>query len=94
MAYTIVNNGVGLGTEYADQRSGGGNFNLLGVYDLEAGSLDVVLTDAADGYVIADTVRDRSSVVEANVFIDASYKGDLVAGAGGQLYRGSRIQHS
>ena len=56
--YAIYNNGFYLGTINVDQRVGGGQFNVLGgTYILDAGSLDVILTDSADGYVIADAVR-------------------------------------
>jgi hypothetical protein len=55
--YTIVNNGTPLGVETVDQTVDGGQFNSLGVYSLEAGTLEVVLTDNVNGYVIADAVQ-------------------------------------
>ena len=55
--YTIFNNGLELGTVYENQREGGGQFNVLGTFDFENGILEVVLTDEADGYVIADAVQ-------------------------------------
>ena len=55
--YTIYNNGSVIGVVQEDQRQGGGQFNLLGTYTLAAGALDVVLTDAASGVVVADAVR-------------------------------------
>ncbi|MEA3478199.1 MAG: PKD domain-containing protein, partial [Bacteroidota bacterium] len=55
--YTIFNNGLELGTVYKNQREGGGQFNVLDTFDLENGTLEVVLTDEGDGYVIADAVQ-------------------------------------
>lgn len=56
--YQVRNNGMAIGTQIFDQRVGGGVFNPFGaVYTLSAGTLEVVLTDAADGYVIADAVQ-------------------------------------
>jgi len=56
--YTILNNGNVLGVVPVDQRvNGGGQFNSLGTFDLDAGTLEVVLTNAASRYVIADAVQ-------------------------------------
>jgi hypothetical protein len=57
--YTINYNG-GSGSETVDmnQQANGGRWNLLGTYYFEAdGSETVVLTDDADGKVIADAVK-------------------------------------
>jgi len=57
-AYRVYNNGVEIGTQIFDQRVNGGRFNVFDTsYVVDAGTLDVVLTDDADGYVIADAVR-------------------------------------
>jgi len=56
-AYTIVNNGVTLGIETADQTVDGGQLNSLGAHYLQPGSLEVVLKDNPDGYVVADIVQ-------------------------------------
>jgi len=54
-AYTVTHSGGD--TQVAvDQRQGGGAWNLLGSFTLNAQS-KVTLTDMADGYVIADAVR-------------------------------------
>ena len=39
-----------------NQEAGGGNWNLLGTFDFNAGNATVSLTDKANGYVIADAV--------------------------------------
>ena len=55
--YTIYNNGVKLETVRVDQRVNGGQFNELGTYQLNAGKVEVVLSDdIASGYAIADAV--------------------------------------
>lgn len=56
--YTVYNNGVKLGTVRVDQRIDGGQFNELGTYQLNAGTVEVVLSDdISSGYVIADAVE-------------------------------------
>lgn len=56
--YRIYNNGIEIGMQVFDQRINGGRFNVFdSTYILEQGTLDVVLNDDADGYVIADAVR-------------------------------------
>jgi len=56
--YRVLNNGVEIGTQIFDQRINGGQFNVCDTsYVVDAGTLDVVLTDDADGYVIADAVQ-------------------------------------
>lgn len=57
--YAVYNNGNLLETVRVDQRSGGGDFNLLGEYSLETGTLEVVLTNDASNYVTADAVKAR-----------------------------------
>ncbi len=59
--YTISNNNTTLGTVLVDQRVNGGQFNLLGTYMLEAGTLEVVLTNKASGQVVADAVQISTS---------------------------------
>jgi len=55
--FTIHHSG-GEQTVSVDQRTGGGHWNLLGSYTLAPGQDHrEVLTDQADGYVIADAVR-------------------------------------
>ena len=55
--YTILNNGNVLGVVPVDQRVNGGQFNSLGTFALDVGMLEVVLTNAASSYVIADVVE-------------------------------------
>jgi hypothetical protein len=55
--FSIYNNGQLLDTVIKDQRVSGGFFNPLNTYNLNPGSLEVVLTNAASGYVIADAVQ-------------------------------------
>lgn len=57
--YTIVNNGIDVATVPVDQTVAGDQFNLLRTIFLEAGTLDVVLTNSASGFVIADAVQVR-----------------------------------
>jgi len=55
--FTIYNNGTKLETVRVDQRVNGEQFNELGTYQLNAGSVEVVLSDdISSGYVIADAV--------------------------------------
>jgi len=57
-AYRVFNNGIEIGMQVFDQRVNGGGFNVFdAIYTVTAGTLDVVLTDDADGYVIADAVQ-------------------------------------
>jgi len=54
----IVNHGGGTTAVQMDQRTNGGNWNLLGTFSLSPGTThNVTLTDQANGYVIADAVR-------------------------------------
>jgi len=55
--YTISNNGTVLGIVTMNQQVNGGTFNSLGNFSLAAGSLTVTLSDAANGYVVADAVQ-------------------------------------
>lgn len=55
--YSIYNNGVLLTTVRVDQRINGGVFNRLVDLPLEAGTVTIVLSDDADGVVIADAVQ-------------------------------------
>ncbi len=56
--YSIYNNGTLLATVTKDQTTAGGQFNPLGSYDLNAGTLEVRLTDNANNnYVVADAVQ-------------------------------------
>jgi hypothetical protein len=56
--YLVFNNGVEIGTQIFDQQVNGGQFNVFDtIYVVDAGTLDVVLTDDANGYVIADAVQ-------------------------------------
>ena len=54
--YTIRHQG-GTTTVTVNQQQNGGQWNLLGRFDLVPGQSAVTLTDEADGYVIADAVR-------------------------------------
>ena len=57
-AYQVYNNGVKIGEKVFDQRSNGGVLNSFGAaYTVNGGVLDVILTDAANGFVIADAVQ-------------------------------------
>jgi len=55
--YTVFNNGVNLGTVRVNQQVGGKQFNLLGTYPVEIGTLQVVLADTPSGYVVADAIQ-------------------------------------
>lgn len=56
--YRVYNNGIQIGTQVFDQRFNGGQFNAFNLnYSVVGGTLDVVLTDNADGYVIADALQ-------------------------------------
>jgi hypothetical protein len=55
--YSIYHNEQLLETVTKDQRVNGGSFNPLNIYNLTPGRLEVVLTNAAAGYVIADAVQ-------------------------------------
>ena len=50
-----------------NQEAGGGNWNLLGTFDFNAGNATVGLTDQANGYVIADAVMLVPPGATANV---------------------------
>jgi hypothetical protein len=55
--YSIYNNGRLLDVVLVDQRKSGGQFNLLGTYFLNSGTLKIVLTNDASGYVVADATE-------------------------------------
>jgi hypothetical protein len=55
--YSIYNNGRLLDTIVVDQRTDGGQFNLLETYTLDSGTLQIVLTNNASGYVVADAIQ-------------------------------------
>jgi lysophospholipase L1-like esterase len=55
--YTVYNNGNLVGTALVDQSIDGGAMNLLGNFDLASGTVDIVLDNNANGYVIADAVQ-------------------------------------
>jgi lysophospholipase L1-like esterase len=55
--YTLYNNGSFVANVTKNQQTNGGQFNLLGSYNLTAGTLEVVLDNNASGYVIADAVQ-------------------------------------
>ena len=55
--YAIYNNGELVDIVKVDQTSNGGKLNSLGKYEIEAGSLEIRLTNEASGYVIADAVK-------------------------------------
>jgi hypothetical protein len=55
--YSIFNNGIHLGDETVDQTVNGGQFIPIGKYSLLPGQLEVILTDEASGYVVADAVK-------------------------------------
>ncbi len=55
--YSIFNNGTYLGDETVDQTVNGGQFIPIGEYSLLPGQLEVILTDEASGYVVADAVK-------------------------------------
>jgi chitodextrinase len=63
--FTLVNNGVVVDTIRVNQQTDGGQFNLLsgpasagaGIYVLNAGVLEVVLSNDASGKVAADAIR-------------------------------------
>ncbi|HWP93828.1 MAG TPA: GDSL-type esterase/lipase family protein, partial [Thermodesulfobacteriota bacterium] len=61
--YTIKNNTTTLATVFVDQTVNGGQFNLLGTYTLQAGTLQVTLTNNANGKVVADAVQITASQV-------------------------------
>ena len=55
--YTLYNNGSFVARVTKNQQIDGGQFKLLGSYNLSAGTLEVVLDNNASGYVIADAVQ-------------------------------------
>lgn len=56
--YRVFNNGAEIGYQIFDQRFNGGVFNLFDkTYTVNTGTMDVLLTDAANGYIIADAVE-------------------------------------
>jgi len=55
--YTLSINGIQLGIIQKDQRTDGGQFNLLGTYSLTSGMLEIVLSDCASGFVVADAIQ-------------------------------------
>lgn len=55
--YAITSNGITIDTVLADQSVHGGQFMLLGTYALAAGPLEVVLSNNASNYVIADAIE-------------------------------------
>lgn len=56
--YSVFNNGVEIGSHSFDQRSQGGVFNPFDhSFAVDRGTLEVMLSDDADGYVIADAVK-------------------------------------
>jgi len=55
--YTIRNNGDVLGVVPVDQRVNGGQYVSLGTFALTVGTLEVVLTNDASSFVIADAVE-------------------------------------
>lgn len=67
--YRVYNNGIEIGTQVFDQTFNGGQFNVFdNSYILEDGTLDIVLTDDADGYVIADAVQVTSIDTAGNLY--------------------------
>jgi lysophospholipase L1-like esterase len=54
--YSIINNGITLGAVQKDQRIDGGRFVELGAFELEVGTLEVVLRSSPSGEVAADAV--------------------------------------
>jgi hypothetical protein len=56
-SYTINHNGGVDVVGSINQKRDGGTWNLLGTFDLSAGSGSVVLSDNADGKVVADAIR-------------------------------------
>jgi len=75
--YKVYLDGTELDTVYADQRVNGGQFNLLGSYALAPGVLEIVLTNDADHYVIADAVKvvesDAITIIDNN---DSGFNAD------------------
>jgi len=77
--YTIKHNGSELETVRKNQTVSGGRFNLLGTYELEVGTLEVVLTNNPSGFVVADAIeiyyKNEASVIpqeELNViYVDS-----------------------
>jgi PKD repeat protein len=55
--YSIYNNGELENTILVNQQVTGGQFSLLGRFSLEPGTLEVVLSDYAAGYVVADAIK-------------------------------------
>lgn len=55
--YAISNNGKPVATKIVNQTANGGAFFPIGTYSLLEGSLEIVLSNAANGYVIADAVK-------------------------------------
>jgi FtsP/CotA-like multicopper oxidase with cupredoxin domain len=55
--YSIQNNGLTVGFVVKDQTAGGGTFQTLGTYQLNPGTVKVILNNQANGLVIADAMR-------------------------------------
>lgn len=55
--YIILNNGNSVGKVTVDQTSNGSQFNSLGSFNLQSGSLVVRLSNDVSGYLIADAVK-------------------------------------
>jgi hypothetical protein len=82
--YTIYNNGAAVSAPVTkDQTVNGGDFNSLGTYWLEAGTVEVVLNDSADGVVIADAVKIVSEPPPTGLIIDNTDSGFSTVGTWG-----------
>jgi hypothetical protein len=82
--YSIYNNGKLIDTVHVDQRVNGGQLYLLGAFALRSGTLEIVLTNDASGYVVADCTevvfqKAASAAAEVNS-IDNSEHGFATTG--------------
>ena len=98
--YAIYNNGQMLDTVIVDQRIDGGQQNLLGTYVLSSGTLEVVLSNDASGFVIADAVRvtliDQSEIdrIIDNTDLDFSTLGNWPASTMSPGFSGTNYQYA
>jgi len=83
MAKYTVNYAGGSTVVQVNQQTNGGVWFSLGVFSFNVGTRSVVLSDNADGYVvIADAVKLVPRAAAAHIYIEHTYRGDLVVDIG------------
>ena len=73
--YTLYNNGIFVARVTKNQQINGGQFNLLGSYNLTEGTLEVVLDNNASGYVVANAVQVTYTGATSNQLSDGTTSG-------------------